>query len=100
MNNWLAALLVGLGTMQTVELIKTFVPWPLQAWVKMAVTSLVALGGGILLNDGWGAEQTVVFGLGSAGLACLLHEVVSLLSLASDNYKQQVILRYGNRRRA
>lgn len=102
MNDWLALILIGLGTMRMVETLKEIFPWPLQPWWKGMLPILLALTGTWLLADGQGWDspsEWIVFGLGSAGLASVAHELRSTLSLLGDTYKVQVIQRAAARRR-
>ena len=99
MNDWLALILVGLGTMRVIETLKELIPWPLQPWTKGALAMGRGMGGVALLGNDLGGGRLVVFGLGSAGLASLTHELRSMLALLGDTFKVQVIQRAAARRR-
>ena len=99
MNDWLILFLVALGTMRVIETLKELVPWTFQPWTKGALAMTLGLTGAFWLGAGQGAAQHVVFGLGSGGLASLVHEVRSSLSLWGDTCKVQVISKAASRRR-
>jgi hypothetical protein len=90
--------LVALGAMKLTELAKEALPWTLQGWAKSVLSLAVAAALAPLAVDGWG--DVVLVAVGGAGLAALLHELRSALSLAGDYFKQVVILRSSGRRRA
>jgi hypothetical protein len=85
--------LVALGAMKITEFAKELIPWPVEAWVKSAF-SLVTAG---VLGFVVGAGPVEI--LGAWGGAALCHEIRSVLSLNSDDKKQQIILRQAGRRR-
>jgi|SRR5882724_5715379 len=97
MNLWLVLIAAGLGAMKVTELLKEAVPWPLQPWTKSALSILLAFGG--CAASGVTGERLATLSLGSAGLAALAHEVAGVLGMASDWFKQQIILRSTTRRR-
>jgi hypothetical protein len=99
MNDWLALFLVALATARLIETLKELIPWPLQPWTKGALAMALGLTGAWLLDVGGTTGQHVGFGLGSAGLASLLHEVRSTLALVGDTMKVSVIQRAAARRR-
>jgi len=95
MNDWLVLVLVALGTARVIETLKELIPWTLQPWTKGALAMALGMGACALLET----EQPVVFGLGAAGLASLLHEVRSTLQARGDTYRIEVISRATGRRR-
>lgn len=102
MGDWTAVVLIGLATMRLVEFLKEIVPWALQPWTKSFLAMVLGLMGAWLLGarlDWSSPSHLVVLGLGSAGLAALVHELQAVLSLLGDTFKVTVITRAAARRR-
>jgi hypothetical protein len=84
--------------MKVTDLFKELLPWPPAPWVR-SVVSLAATVALALLAGVDDSQELAVLIAGAWGLSALLHEVGAVLSIISDNFKQQVILRSANRRR-
>ena len=95
--NWSVVILAALATMRLTEFLKEVIPWPLQPWTKSGI-SLVIAGALCALHSSGGSDWTLA-SLGAAGLAAVLHDVRSVLSMKSDDLKQTIMVRYANKRR-
>jgi len=85
-------ILLALVGMKVTELAKELIPWPVAPWTK-SLFSLVIVGvAGSLV----GQRPLVV--AGAWGGAALAHEIRAVLSMISDDKKQQIILRGSPRR--
>ena len=81
--DWLVLVAAGLGAMKITDIVKEVAPWPLQPWTRSAV-SLVSAGVLVAtLSDG--ARKMVVLTFGAAGVASLIHEIVSVCSMKSQS---------------
>ena len=94
--DWLVLVAAGLGAMKITDIVKEVAPWPLQPWTRSAV-SLVSAGVLVAtLSDG--GRKMAVLTFGAAGVASLIHEIVSVCSMKSDDLKQTIITRAATRR--
>lgn len=82
-------LLVALGAFFFAELNKTILPWPLQAWTKLALVVLGAVGAAVLLTEDVG--DCAVLAAGGAGLASLVHKVHRTISAVGDAQQVTVL---------
>lgn len=97
MNWWMVLMLVGLGAMKLTDFLKEIIPWPLQPWTRSLVC-LVMASALSALHSAAGRDR-ILLTLGSAGLASLLHEITSALSMKSDDLKQTIMVRAVTARR-
>lgn len=86
-------ILISLAAMKATEFIRELIPFPLDAWLKCLVAGGFAALGGFLT----GQRPLVV--AGAWGLSGVLHELQAVLSMISDNYKQEIMLRAATRGR-
>lgn len=86
-------ILIGLAAMKITDLGKELIPFPVAAWTKSVAAGLACLVLGLLA----GTEILVI--VGAWGLSALAHELQGVLAMASDNFKQQIMLRAAVRRR-
>jgi hypothetical protein len=96
MNWWAVLVLAALGAMKLTDFVKEIIPWPLQPWTRTLVSLVWATVLCALLSSG---KPLVLLITGSAGLASLLHEIVSVLSMKSDDLKQTIMVRAVTARR-
>jgi hypothetical protein len=97
MNPWLVMVLAGLGAMKLTNLVKEIIPWPLQPWTRSVVSLVWATALSVGFSDSF--RQGLLMAFGSTGLAAIVHEVTSTLSMKSDDLKQTIMMRAVNRRR-
>jgi hypothetical protein len=87
----LISVALALGIVKIIQLIKEILPWPVEAWVKSALT--LALAGLGALPFVAGPGQWVLVTGGAAGLAGLIHQVTRFVTFAGDRAKTDVIVR-------
>lgn len=80
-------ILISLAAMKATEFLKELIPFPLDQWMKSVLALVFAILFGLIVE----AEVLVIAG-GWAGSA-LAHEIRAVLSMISDDKKQQIMLR-------
>lgn len=85
------AVLVGLGVMKITDLLKESVPWPVQPWVKSALTIMLGTALSVVLSDD--TRTRLLVALGAVGVSSISHEVGDFLSTQGDRAKQEVMIR-------
>lgn len=80
-------ILISLAAMKATEFLKELIPFPIDPWMKSVLSLVFAVLFGLVVE----AEALVI--AGAWGGAALAHEIRAVLSMISDDKKQQIMLR-------
>lgn len=83
--------------MKGTELVKEALPWTPAPWTRSLVALALALAGALLTGER--GQDWVLLAVASWGLAAVLHEGLTLVTMISDRLKVEVIQRTAMRRR-